>query len=178
MARVRNDVPVVESGTGMKLQGSTLETPLGVFGVVARGGRVVAAGFTGDYDDLLLPSTSEGVEEVPRIEGITDRIESYFDGDVAIIDEIPIAPEGSERKKAAWAAMRTVPPGPLSYAGLARKMDPPASPRSAARACATNPIALIVPCHRFIGSDGKLHGYYWGLDRKEWLLKHEQKFTP
>ena len=176
MARVRNDVPVVEPANGMTLQGSTIDTPLGVFGVVARDNHVVAAGFTGNYDELLLPSGSGGIDEVERIDRVSDRIEAYFDGDVTALDSIPTSPEGSERKKGAWEAMRKVSPGPLSYAGLARRMPPPASARSAARACATNPVALIVPCHRFIGSDGKMHGYYWGIDRKEWLLKHEHTF--
>jgi methylated-DNA-[protein]-cysteine S-methyltransferase len=160
----------------MRLRGSTTETPLGVFGLVSHGGSLVAAGFTGDYDELLLPSWHDGIDEVELLEGITDRVAAYFDGDVKALDSVSTAPEGSDRKKAAWEAMRKVPPGPLSYAGLAQRMPPPASARSAARACATNPIALIVPCHRFIGSDGKMHGYYWGIDRKEWLLKHEQKF--
>jgi methylated-DNA-[protein]-cysteine S-methyltransferase len=138
----------------------------------------VAAGFSGNYHDLLLPWPDADLDEVDRIDGISEQVDMYFDGNVAALEPVPIAPAGSERKKVAWEAMRAVPPGPLSYAGLASRMPPPASPRSAARACATNPIALVVPCHRFIGSDGKLHGYYWGLDRKEWLLKHELKFMP
>lgn len=66
----------------------------------------------------------------------------------------------------------------MSYRDLSLRMEPPASARSAARACATNPVALVAPCHRFIGSDGKMHGYHWGLDVKAALLEHERRFSP
>ncbi len=177
MARVRNDVSVVESRPGMKLQAWTTRTPVGPFGLVAHGGRVVAAGFTDDIAELLEHAPdNDGAEHVSEIPGITDRVTAYLEGDLRAIDDIEVAPVGSTRKKGAWAVMRTVAPGAISYSELARRMDAPASPRSAARACATNPIALIVPCHRFIGSDGKLHGFGWGLDVKQWLLDHERRF--
>jgi methylated-DNA-[protein]-cysteine S-methyltransferase len=161
----------------MKLQGWSCPTPLGPFSVVAHNGVAVAAGFTENFDDLLLPPNSDGIEMVSEIAGVTDRVKAYFGGDISAIDDIPIRPSGSERKIGAWKALRKAPPGPMSYKGLSELMPPPASARSAARACATNPICLIVPCHRFIGSDGKMHGYYWGLEVKEWLLDHEERFT-
>lgn len=176
MARVRNDVPMVESG--VKLRAWTTPTPAGPFSLVARGDVVLSAGFTDDVDALLerVPE-AVGAEAVSEIAGVTENIAAYLGGDLSAVDEIEIDPAGSPRKKAAWEVMRKVPPGTISYRVLAQRMEPPASARSAARACATNPIALIVPCHRFIGSDGKLHGFYWGLDVKEWLLAHEQRFT-
>jgi methylated-DNA-[protein]-cysteine S-methyltransferase len=178
MGRVRNDVSLGRTDNGMKLRKWRTDTPVGTLSLVARGREVVAAGFTDDIDDLLVDVTDgDAVEAASSIPGVTDRIEAYFNGDIKAIDDIQIAPEGSDRKKSAWNAMRKTPPGPMSYAGLARLMPPPASPRSAARACATNPVTLIVPCHRFIGSDGKMHGYYWGLDTKEWLLEHERRFS-
>lgn len=178
MALVRNAVSVGKPRNDVKLLAWTTPTPVGTFGLVAEDGKVVAAGFTGDIEELLerVPH-HEGAEMVSDIEGVTDRIEAYLAGNVTAIDDIPVAPVGSDRKIGAWKAMRAVPPGAISYRQLAERMPAPASPRSAARACATNPIALIVPCHRFIGSDGKMHGFYWGLDTKEWLLAHEQRFT-
>jgi methylated-DNA-[protein]-cysteine S-methyltransferase len=167
---------MVEPGS-MKLQAWTTPTPAGLYGLVVHDGSVVTAGFTADLDELLeLAPDNDGAEFVSDISGVTDRITAYLAGDLGAVDDIPVAPVGTARKKAAWDVMRTVGPGTISYRELARRMAPPASPRSAARACATNPIALIVPCHRFIGSDGKLHGYYWGLDIKEWLLEHERRF--
>ena len=178
MARVRNDVSVVESQSSMKLQAWTTRTPVGPFSLVAHDDRVIAAGFTDDIAELLEHAPNgDGAEHVSEIPGITDRITAYLEGDLRAIDDVEIAPVGSERKRGAWEVMRTVPPGAISYSELARRMDAPASPRSAARACATNPIALIVPCHRFIGSDGKLHGFGWGLHVKEWLLDHEHRFS-
>ena len=177
MAVVRDAVPVGES-RNMKLKAWTTPTPVGPFGVVVDDGKVVSAGFTDKLDDLLerIPD-HEGAEMVSEIPGITEHIGSYLEGDLSALDAIEVAPIGSDRKLGAWAAMRKVPPGPISYKQLADRMPPPASPRSAARACATNPIALIVPCHRFVGSDGKMHGFYWGVDVKEWLLAHEERFT-
>ena len=178
MARVRNDVSVVESEPGMKLQAWTTPTPVGPFSLVANGGRVIAAGFTDDIADLLEHAPeNDGAEYVSEIPGITDRVTAYLQGDLRAVDDIEIAPVGSDRKRGAWEVMRTIPPGAISYRELAQQMDAPASPRSAARACATNPIALIVPCHRFIGSDVKLHGFGWGLHVKEWLLDHERRFS-
>ena len=177
MAVVRNAVPVGEPGNDVKLQAWVTPTPVGPFGLVAQAGRVVAAGFSDDIEELLerVPDV-DGAEMVSEIPGVTDLVERYLAGDLTAIDDIPTSPVGSERKVQAWAALRTTPPGPMSYKRLAELMVPPASARSAARACATNPIALIVPCHRFIGSDGKLHGFGWGLERKVWLLAHEERF--
>jgi len=62
----------------------------------------------------------------------------------------------------------------LSYAQLAQKIGQPTASRAVARACATNPVALLVPCHRIIGSNGALSGYRWGIERKKKLLEHEK----
>jgi methylated-DNA-[protein]-cysteine S-methyltransferase len=175
MAVVRDSVSVGEPGS-VKLQAWIMPTPVGPFGLAARSGSVIAAGFTDDIHELYGVPDDEGSEMVSEIPGVTDRLERYFAGDLSAIDAIPTAPIGSERKVMAWAALRKAPPGPMSYKQLSELMVPPASARSAARACATNPIAVIVPCHRFIGSDGKLHGFGWGLPRKEWLLAHEERF--
>ena len=178
MALVRNALSVGQSGD-VKALAWTTRTPAGTFGLIAYDGKVVAAGFTDDLEELLgyAPGV-EGFEMVSEIPGITDRIDAYLEGDLDALNEIPVEPTGSERKLGAWAAMRRTPPGPMTYKQLAERMPPPASARSAARACATNPVALIVPCHRFIGSDGKMHGFGWGIPVKEWLLEHEARFSP
>lgn len=177
MALVRNSVSMVQS-RDVKAVAWTTRTPAGTFGLVAHNGKVVASGFTDDLEELLtfVPDI-EGAEMVSEIPGITDRIEAYLEGDLDALNDIPVEPNGSDRKLGAWAAMRATPPGPMSYKQLAERMPPPASARSAARACATNPVALIVPCHRFVGSDGKMHGFGWGIPVKEWLLEHEARFS-
>lgn len=175
MAFIRNPVSMGESE--LKARVWTTGTPIGTFGLIESDGKVVASGFTDSVEVLLeqVPHV-EGAEMVSEIPGITDRIAAYFAGDLKALDAIAVAPTGSDRKLGAWEAMRQAPPGPMSYKQLAGRMPPPASARSAARACATNPVALIVPCHRFIGSDGKMHGFGWGVPIKEWLLEHEQRF--
>ena len=81
---------------------------------------------------------------------------------------------GPPSRQRLWAALRAVPPGrTLSYAQLAAEAGNPRAPRAAGAACAYNLIAPVVPCHRALRSDGSLGGYYYGLDRKTWLLRHE-----
>ncbi|HWC13883.1 MAG TPA: methylated-DNA--[protein]-cysteine S-methyltransferase [Actinomycetota bacterium] len=174
MARVLDGVSVAQPE--LTLEASVFSSPVGAIGLLACDGSLVAAGFTSDVEKLALRYPHDSLSEVSAIDGITDRIARYFAGDLVAIDEVETDPVGSPRKKGAWRAMRTVGPGPMSYRELSLRMEPPASPRSAARACATNPVALVVPCHRFVGSDGKMHGYYWGTDIKEALLEHERRF--
>ena len=81
---------------------------------------------------------------------------------------------GTPSRQRLWAALRAVPPGrTVSYTQLAAQAGNPRAPRAAGAACAYNLIAPVVPCHRALRSDGSLGGYYYGLDRKTWLLRHE-----
>jgi methylated-DNA-[protein]-cysteine S-methyltransferase len=82
--------------------------------------------------------------------------------------------EGTPFQQALWAALTTIPAGEtLSYAALAAKLGRPRAVRAIGAANGANPISVVVPCHRAIGSDGSLTGYGGGLDRKRWLLRHE-----
>ena len=81
---------------------------------------------------------------------------------------------GTDFQRSVWDALRTIPAGEtLSYAALAERVGRPTAVRAVGLANGTNPIAVIVPCHRVIGSDSSLTGYGGGLDRKRWLLEHE-----
>jgi methylated-DNA-[protein]-cysteine S-methyltransferase len=100
----------------------------------------------------------------------------YFDGDLRAIDRIPIAPQGSEFQLSVWRELRRIPPGAtVTYSQLATQLGRSSATRAVGRANATNPIGLIVPCHRVVGYDGSLTGYGGGLDRKRWLLDHEHR---
>jgi methylated-DNA-[protein]-cysteine S-methyltransferase len=111
---------------------------------------------------------------VPLPAEITAALEAYFGGDPKALDAVPLDLTGTPFQRRAWAAMRRIPPGRvLSYGALAQRLGTPNGARAVGRSAATNPVSLIVPCHRVVGSGGGLTGYLWGLERKRWLLAHE-----
>jgi len=115
------------------------------------------------------------IEERATPNAIRRAISDYFLGDLCAIDSIPVATGGTSFQREVWAALRTIPPGAtLSYGGLARQLGRPKSVRAIASANAANPVAIVVPCHRVIGTDGRLTGYGGGINRKRWLLVHER----
>jgi len=98
---------------------------------------------------------------------------AYFADGRASLD-LPLAVDGGPFVLAVWRALRTIPPGAtVTYADLARRMGRPAATRAVGAAVARNPVSIVVPCHRVVGSDGSLTGYAGGIDRKAWLLGHE-----
>lgn len=105
---------------------------------------------------------------------IKKHVLSYLDGNMASLDKIACKTDGTEFQKSVWAALKTIACSKtVSYQELAIQLGNPKSYRAVARANALNPISLIYPCHRVIGSNGSLTGYAGGLMRKEWLLRHE-----
>ena len=114
--------------------------------------------------------------EKPGAFGHAATLARYFDGDIEAIDAIPTKATGSEFQLAVWKALREIPAGTTtSYGAIARKLGKPDAMRAVGLANGANPIAIVVPCHRVIGSDGSLTGYGGGLDRKRWLLAHEDR---
>ena len=105
---------------------------------------------------------------------IRQAISDYFLGDLCAINSIPVATGGTSFQRDVWAALRMIQAGTtLSYGELARQLGRPKSVRAVGLANAANPIAIVVPCHRVIGTDGSLTGYGGGISRKCWLLTHE-----
>jgi methylated-DNA-[protein]-cysteine S-methyltransferase len=103
----------------------------------------------------------------------------YFTGEIGVLDTIPVELNGTPFQKNVWQALRRIPGGStISYAELAKRIGEPSAVRAVGAANGANPVAVIVPCHRVIGSDGRLTGYGGGLDRKQWLLEHEGVVTP
>lgn len=110
--------------------------------------------------------------KIPR--GITDAVKRYFTGALTALDALPVATAGTPFQRAVWQALREIPCGTtVSYATLAQKIGKPSAMRAVGLANGSNPIGVVVPCHRVIGADGSLTGYGGGLDRKRWLLDHE-----
>lgn len=94
------------------------------------------------------------------------------------VPDIPLELHGTEFQMKVWNALRPIPPGETrSYTDIARVIGEPSATRAVARACASNPIALLIPCHRILRSDGGITGYRWGVERKKAIIKHEKKFT-
>jgi methylated-DNA-[protein]-cysteine S-methyltransferase len=105
---------------------------------------------------------------------IRDALASYFAGDLRAIDRIEVATMGTQFQRDVWAALRTIRPGTtLSYGVLATRIGRPKAVRAVGAANGSNPISVVVPCHRVIGADASLTGYGGGIERKRWLLAHE-----
>ena len=105
-----------------------------------------------------------------------DVLRRYFDGDITAIDEVAVATGGTSFQRDVWAALRRVPAGQTtSYGALAARIERPRAVRAVGHANGSNPIGIIVPCHRVIGASGQLTGYAGGIERKRWLLEHEAR---
>jgi methylated-DNA-[protein]-cysteine S-methyltransferase len=101
-------------------------------------------------------------------------IEAYFAGDLAAIDSVAGQTGGTAFQREVWAALRTIPTGhTTTYGALAARLGRPKAMRAVGMANGSNPISIIVPCHRVIGANTSLTGYGGGLERKRWLLRHE-----
>jgi methylated-DNA-[protein]-cysteine S-methyltransferase len=108
--------------------------------------------------------------------GLATKLRRYFDGDIDSFDEIETDAQGTDFQRLCWKNLRRIPAGTTtSYGALAKKMGKPAAMRAVGLANGANPIAIVVPCHRVVGSDGSLTGYGGGLERKRWLLAHEAR---
>ena len=107
-------------------------------------------------------------------EAMRRAVEAYFDGEVGALSGIAWQTAGTPFQRAVWAALTGIMPGTTaSYGALAARLGCPKAVRAVGLANGANPISVVVPCHRVIGSDGSLTGYGGGLDRKRWLLEHE-----
>jgi methylated-DNA-[protein]-cysteine S-methyltransferase len=102
------------------------------------------------------------------------RLRNYFEGDVDCVGAIEWRTAGTPFQRRVWTGLTKIAPGTtLSYGGLAAKLGFPTAVRAVGAANGANPISVVVPCHRVIGTDGSLTGYGGGLSRKRWLLNHE-----
>ncbi|NIY77142.1 methylated-DNA--[protein]-cysteine S-methyltransferase [Thalassospira sp. HF15] len=154
-------------------------SPLGKLSLASIDGKLVHLDFE-DNDDRLKTIQSRRFKNLEWIEGgtapadVISWLDGYFAGNVGALPMHAINMIGTDFQKSVWDALTKIPSGQsLSYAGLADQLGNPKAVRAVARANALNPVSIIVPCHRVIGSNGTLTGYAGGLDRKKWLLDHE-----
>jgi len=122
------------------------------------------------------PSAPVVLRETTRKSLARCALDAYFDGELSAIDPLQTATTGTPFQREVWRALRRIPSGrTLSYGALAADIGRPAAVRAVGTANGSNPIAIVVPCHRVIGADSSLTGYGGGIERKRWLLAHEQR---
>ncbi len=170
----------------MQLRLSHLDSPLGEMLLVTDAQQTIRALDFADHRAHLLRGlrahygTFE-LGETPAPATITDALARYFSGKLDALDGLATQTAGTDLQRQVWAALRLIPAGSTtSYGKLAKAMGL-ADPRAAidiGAATGANPIAIVVPCHRVIASNGELKGYAWGLHRKRWLLEHEKAIGP
>ena len=152
----------------MTREHAQVETPIGVFRATVVDGAVKTAGFL--VGGRRPPAGGRDSADVH------DALAAYFAGDCDALDAIAVAPEGTLFKQLVWKALREIRAGEtISYGELAARVGAPGAARAVGTANATNPICLIIPCHRVVRTGGALGGYGFGVDRKQWLLAHEAK---
>ena len=161
-----------------ELQYATVTTPDGPFTLVADAEAVVASGWTADVGELLAligaaaASPDAGSAVVRR--GLA-AVAAYYSGDPGPAHDLPVAFTAGDFHTRALDALRATQLGErLTYTQLAERAGTPAAVRAAAAACARNPVALFIPCHRVIRTDGTLGGFRYGLPIKQALLDREK----
>ncbi|SAK81522.1 methylated-DNA--[protein]-cysteine S-methyltransferase [Caballeronia ptereochthonis] len=170
----------------MQMFMSNLASPLGDMLLVTDSQQIVRALDFADHKARLNRGLREhygSVElaEVPAPSEIAQAIARYFSGELGALDILRTETAGSELQRRVWAALRHIPAGTTTtYGKLAKELgfDDPRAAIDIGAANGANPIAIIVPCHRVIASNGDLKGYAWGLHRKRWLLEHEKAIAP
>lgn len=160
------------------LLAATHPTAAGPFTFVTGPDGVCAAGFTDDPARvalLLAPCHRPAdIRSVPDAGDASKAVLAWAEGDVDAPLAVDVALEGTDFQRAVWVALRGIAPGrPLTYGGLASAAGRPAAVRAAGRGCATNRVALFVPCHRVVPAGGGVGGFLWGSAVKEALLAHE-----
>lgn len=149
---------------------TTLSTPIGDLTVVADERSIVAIHW-GSGDEVA--ATPVDRDDHPILELAAGQLDEYFAGDRTDF-ELPLEPRGTPFQQAAWAALREIPFGEtITYGEQAQRLGDKNKSRAVGAANGKNPIPIVVPCHRVVGTNGHLTGFAGGLDTKAWLLDHE-----
>ncbi len=157
----------------------TFPTPIGPILLLTDDEGIVRSLDWEDYTARMLDllRLQYGVVTLEPRNGVSEArraVERYFDGDLAAIDRLPVKTAGTAFQREVWAALRLIATGDTTtYGRLAAGIGRPKAVRAVGAANGANPISIIVPCHRVIGSNASLTGYGGGIERKRWLLRHE-----
>lgn len=153
-------------------------TPIGTALVVTDRLGVLRAFNWTDYEPAMRSWIARRHPAATLVEGrgpLRAVFEAYFAGEVDRLSEVAWSAEGTDFQRAVWSALCRIPAGETwTYAQLAAAVGRPTAVRAVGSANGANPIALVAPCHRVIGSNGSLTGYAGGLERKRWLIAHER----
>lgn len=148
-----------------------MDSPLGRIKMVACDNFLTEVEFV--EDDASLFQNHEPTALTPLLEACRQQLEAYFSGSLKEFT-LPLKPAGTDFQQEVWQALQEIPYGKtISYLTLSKRLGNVKAIRAVGRANGQNPLAIMVPCHRVIGSDGSLTGYAGGLWRKKRLLQHE-----
>lgn len=170
-------------GAGQEIRFAVGECILGSI-LVAQSARGICAILLGDDPDALVRDLESRFPRADLIGG-DERFERLVAQVVGFVEEpalgldLPLDIRGTAFQQRVWEALRKIPAGgTVSYAEIAKRIGAPRSARAVARACAANPLAVAIPCHRVVRRDGVVAGYRWGVERKRALLEREQRSAP
>jgi methylated-DNA-[protein]-cysteine S-methyltransferase len=151
-----------------------IDSPIGPLLLVSDGAGLIEIGLP--HGDAAPPP--DGEHGKPKLHAAARQFDEYFAGTRLQFD-LPLRPSGTPFQLEVWGALLAIPYGEtVSYADIARRIRRPRAVRAVGAANGANPLSIIVPCHRVIGSHGDLTGYGGGLPAKRWLLAHERKYAP
>ena len=157
------------------LASTTMDSPVGPLTIVASDDGIRAVLWPTDTTNRVPLGDVETTDDHPILSKAVEQLGEYFDGRRQEFD-LPLDANGSDFQQSAWAALRTIPYGTtVSYGEQAERMGDRRKARAVGAANGRNPVSIIVPCHRVVGSNGALTGFAGGLDTKEWLLGHERR---
>ena len=153
---------------------TTIDSPVGELTLIASDAGLRAVLWQDDrVTRVPLPADIVDDPGHPVLRAAVAQLGEYFAGTREDFD-LPLAPEGTPFQQKTWEALRAIPYGEtISYGEQARRLGSPSAVRAVGAANGRNPISIIVPCHRVIGSNGSLTGFAAGLEAKAWLLRHE-----
>ena len=161
----------------MSILSTVYHSPVGKLHILVKDDEVIGLNlrsFSDAVHRLSARDIVEKIEKVAKLKLVTDVLDDYFDGDLRAINSLTVRQDGAAFSQAAWKAMRKVRAGKVAtYAELAEMTGSPAAVRAAGTACGKNKIAIIIPCHRIVKSDGTIGNYGYGIEIKRKLLAHE-----
>ncbi len=158
---------------------AVMDSPIGALTLVTEDGTL-----TGLYMDVARHEPGEatlgervGIEDDPVLHSAASQLGAYFAGELTDFD-LPLSLEGTGFQRTVWAGLQEIPYGEtISYGELAKRIGQPSASRAVGLANGRNPVRIVVPCHRVVGSNGSLTGYGGGLPRKQYLLALEQRVS-